>query len=395
MRIYQYFVMRDHNATSRTNDPASWIFSIGGTEDQDLKQFDVAEVENPLPTVRTYYSEIDGMNGALDGTEFDGRPTYERKNVRVVLQREVGKYTETFTRWLRFVRWHGRNVDFAFKDANSVEWYFTGRCAVAIDYNKERVTLTFDCEPFAKSVNITEIHTPVTSRVYSGLTADKQQDSAIYSIKTPADSNVYVYGEVGGIAAFTVTADANKYYTIASRSKRGGEVTLSSTNDATKTYVRADSNGLFNVFITLDGSNYDYTTVDGQARLVPCFFMDFNIIEIAFKDSSGEVYPSGQSGFYAFDNAIALPVFAENTGAVDALVSVDGVFDVVPKGETEISGKTIMRQLVGIRAPGEDALKSETGTDRYISAFTVSNNVIGSGDADVTFYVRREALSDD
>lgn len=104
----------------------------------------LVEYDAPEPTPKTYRVSLEGMNGAVDMSEWAGVVYFNTRTVSMVIRDLESRAYQTMVQFL-----HGRKVKITFSD--QPEWYFYGRCESVASQTRKRVTnttLSFICDPF-------------------------------------------------------------------------------------------------------------------------------------------------------------------------------------------------------------------------------------------------------
>ena len=103
----------------------------------------------PPPKVRTYRANIEGRDGALDLTEWEGQNIvrYNDRTVTIAFRNMLGNSYGFISKLL------GRRVNIHFDE--DAEYYFVGRCDGITEEVRKHVgdmELTFTCHPFRRSI---------------------------------------------------------------------------------------------------------------------------------------------------------------------------------------------------------------------------------------------------
>lgn len=104
----------------------------------------LVEYDAPEPAPKTYRVSLEGMNGAVDMSEWAGAVYFNTRTVSMVIRDLESRAYQTMVQFL-----HGRKVKITFSD--QPEWYFYGRCESVASSTRKRVTnttLSFTCDPF-------------------------------------------------------------------------------------------------------------------------------------------------------------------------------------------------------------------------------------------------------
>lgn len=323
------FILRLHtDATEQLeqNDPTSWTLQRGFGALQNIA---ITNIINPLPEAKTNSIDIPCANGELDETEASGTVFYKNKTVDVTMQMlpESKQYFSELREAFRAM--HGRLVDFAFADALSAEWYYTGRLRISgTNEPTGELTVRIDTEPFMRSTVIRDkqIATGVSiDRTSGGWTVEAKSSTAQV---TQQGGMIVVFGSIGDQVTLRRNAAHGKRYGFAAVSQRGGDYVF---QDGSRTLAQPDDSGVIRLTLTLDGSGYDWNGDVYQ----PCMVLLYIITEL-ITDEDGNVIGSDQNAWEDVVNAVVLPSNARirpeirNTGTGKADVLLDGECVIVP-----------------------------------------------------------------
>lgn len=176
----------------------------------------VASVEIGAPDVRADKVEVPGMDGALDFTEFFGRPCYGNRQMTI---------SAGFVLSNRFMQestirnaLHGRKMQITLSD--DATFYYTGRVTVPSMQRTSRVDqveLTVDCDPYKRkkqqtvisqsgsgTVQLSNLQMPVTPRVTTTAAATLAWLGSSVALSAGADQLVPALTLEPGMTAVTV-----------------------------------------------------------------------------------------------------------------------------------------------------------------------------------------------
>lgn len=363
---YQYFAMRLHYALPDVSTATAWEELAGGWSvilgEGVLNSFYVSEVDNPAPKVKSDSVDIPGANGSVYMTESTGRVTFEDKTVKVVL----GGQGET-------ANWHlfddfkngfqGRLCDFTFDDYRNVEWFQTGRVSIDFDEKLCTFTLTFtEVPPFRFSTDLFQ-------KIICKRTNYEKHNNANAWV---FDENIYgtppYKSDIPGSFAYSFNSYGREYVRkkgvgAAVGSKMlfgvltviGGKVWFedndgneSTTYATTCTTAISGSSSELRMHFTVDGSYYEWQTVNGNRVFLPtvrCTYVLSNYVPI---DSNGEIVNLQGDGIVTQTFPTNVLIRPEAAGA-DGIIICDG-----HAVEVDLSGKekTVPRiVLPGVNAP--------------------------------------------
>lgn len=324
--IYESFSMRIHDDKRVVDDENSW--AIRANRDA-LEHFWVGDVSNPMPEPKTSYEDIQGVNGAYDATEEAERVFYNRKTVTVTLQGEAAfEWMDEVEDALR--DYHGRVCDFSFDEADRVKWYYTGRLSVDSNRFRNRFTLTFDAEPLMTSTETVVKRIPVCERLDRtgfGWTVDTAlYGSVLRSDASFAETIVLGVSDPGTVVQLIRNANALDVFTMAVVSAVGGDVTFhnyleeSGTIEDSKTRGVADSDGKLRIRVTVDGTHYEWMTVNGVDEYIPVCNIKYRLVQFP---AGTDYYNLGENFSHEFpSNVLIRPELAAH--ADSGSVIIDG-----------------------------------------------------------------------
>lgn len=376
------FIMRLHTAATEAlsaNDASSW------TEQRDLGvliRTAITEIRDPLPAVKTKNVDAAGMNGVIDATEALGQVFYKNKTVSVTFQKLPDRVEYWKDMRDYFALLHGRLVDFAFDDANSVEWYYTGRMTVENeDEESAKLTLKFDTYPFLQSVVKRSYSIPTATlldRSDNGWSVSSKPSSATVILN---DGQILIFGNPGDKVILRRSASNSNRYTFAPLNFYGGEYQFS---NGSKT-LGVPSGGYLYLELTIDGSAYDWQTVSGVKVYKPCLYINYLLTQLSA--SSGNV--TGADGNVNTNPRCAIQLRSSvrirpeitNGNSAAAIVLLDG------EG-IEIPANCSTKLFPGAVLPGIRADRSGAITTCYLSAVGAS----ASDNPSITISYREERL---
>lgn len=279
--MYDNFCMRPH-IDGRVNlaDSSSWTLNIGAG---DFESFHIENVVDESPDAKKSSVEIPGTNGTYDLTEAAGRVFFGNKPVTVTIcgvtteSEMVALWTDTLSQI------HGHMVDFTFDAASSVSWIRTGRVSITMDYKLHRITFEIDARPFAISTTLTTISVPVSENANSSGTFsfDKAiRGTRVYHNDT---ENTFAVGvsSVDTVLIFKRSGlTPGDVYTLGIKYAVGGNIAFQNwPGGANKTKGIVDENGNLEIRITVDGSYYEWQTVDNVLYSYPAFNCEFLLVK--------------------------------------------------------------------------------------------------------------------
>lgn len=289
--IYEHFVIRLHNE-SWTGD---WIALAGKSFNEgELCDYVVGDVIIPNPSPKTESEDVPGTNGIFDYTEALGRVCYQNRQIVVpLIHRED-------VEWLwgedgdneLFARLNGRLCDFSFEAYDNVEWVYTGRLSVLINRFKNLVTLTFDAWPFARKAqttfkqieNVQNAESDASFWTYAEATDTIIADNGAGSFHINA-------GSVGTEIIYKHdNLTANQVYMIGIKSILGGSFQFiegtgqNGRNDSAVGTVT--SLGTLSAKIIVDGSYYEWKTINGVLTAFPSFYCEYFLVPVSLQSSA-------------------------------------------------------------------------------------------------------------
>lgn len=269
--IYDYFSMR-----LRGSD--EWDLTIGSGV---LRFFVVGNVTNPAPNVKVQDIDVVGASGKVDFTEMP-RVTFDNKTVEVVLQGESDNIMPEVETGLS--SYQGRVVEFSF-DANdethSPNWMMVGRLTIKFDLFKNRIFLSLYCEPFKYGTEVKEKTMSVLPSYERDVNTASWSEGLISGgggELTPAleTNGTFIYFDSEPGAVFQrikpVSGNDGKYLAFGIVSIIGGDVWFEWSENGKIVKSRSIAkveNGQIMMYVSIDGSCYDWRTVNGSRVYVP------------------------------------------------------------------------------------------------------------------------------
>lgn len=334
--IYEHFNMRLH-ADNGTLEPSSWVIRTG---DEELNAFTVGSIDNPKPVVKKNLLDINGTSGSLDLGEESGNIFFENKTVTVILQGRADfngmVEIESF-----FSAYQGRVMDFTTDNYLDVSRYQVGRMSAEINRKNNRVTLTFEnVDPYrygeTHTLNVLcrsnyELKNNADNWVYGGETPAYSSDSPLhfrYSFYTPQGK---IYRRLKGVGA---QPGAKMIFGI--RSIVGGEVwfvdkdgnrskTAATVLEPELGVVPSGSTGEIVMQFVVDGTYYEWVTVNGTRRYLPTIRCDYVLSNYVPIDIGGTGEIINYQGEYVTwkvpSNVFIRPTFE----ATEGVIICDGV----------------------------------------------------------------------
>lgn len=287
-------ILRLHK--DRPNDP-EWEYLISKDSAGTLKDFEIVEVDIPNPAPKTEGEDVPGTNGIYDKTEFGGRVFYQNRTITVKFVFKAGA-TWTSTIDGALARYNGRLCDFAFDapyndntHVYSPAWIYTGRLTVERDRPNNSVTFKFDAWPYCVSPSYTVKNVPVATNIDKnsfGWTFDRALVGSLTAHNNSANKFEISASDVGSVIIYKRTGlTAGATYTLGVRSIVGGSIAFHSAADGDNlTEGVVDSNGVLEVRITVDGSYYNWQTVDNQVFCYPSFRCEYILAKMVAGSSS-------------------------------------------------------------------------------------------------------------
>ena len=290
MNVINKLIIRLNTAKTRAlpmNDPASWTLQRGLGA---LDGIAITEIDNPIPKPKTAYIDVPGSNGELDATEMAGRLFYKNKTVKIkmqVLENEAPRYSFTALRDT-FTAMQGRVVDFAFDLPTEVEWYYTGRLTVeSVDEPSGELALEIDTYPFLQSAEKRWYDVPTKTsldRAGRNWTAPYVPDGASFY-----ENGGYIsfYGNPGDTIEIYHSASSGKRYTIGVTYLLGGDFCFTGNGEKSRV-LGVPVGDTLHMELTIDGSYYAWTKVNGTDVYKPCLRLAFILSELE-TDAAGNV----------------------------------------------------------------------------------------------------------
>lgn len=338
--IYENFVMRLHRDAAATD----WEISVSANSAGALSSFVLGDVQIPHPTPKASGEDVPGTNGTYDMTEAAGRVFYENRPIVVPLvMRADREWSSTIDSTL--AHYNGRLCDFAFAQYDEVEWIYTGRLSITKDrFANAPVVLTFDAWPFAREADYTVLDVPVSASLDKddfGWTFSRAIAGSLTAVNNSAGVFSISASEIGSILEYARSGlTPGDHYTLGIRSIVGGSIAFHSAADGDNlTEGIVDENGVLTVRITVDGSYYDWQTVDNVVFSYPAFRCEYILAKM----------PTGAYTFLP-SNSLVRPEIA-NASAKAILIMDGAVFDIEDTN-------TRILQPTGAVLPGVRADKS-------------------------------------
>lgn len=329
--IYEHFNMRLH-ADDGTLDASSWEIRTG---DGELNAFTVGSIVNPKPTAKKNLLDINGASGSLDLSEDNGRIFFESKPVTVILQgRSDFNGMDEIEDFLS--PYQGRLMDFTTDNYLNVSGYQVGRMAAEISRKNNRITITFEnVDPYrygeTHTLNVLcrtnyELNNNADNWVYGGETPAYSSDSPLhfrYSFYSPQGK---IYRRVKGVGA---QSGAKMIFGI--RSIVGGEVwfvdedgnrskTIATVIEPESGVVPSGSTGEISMQFVVDGSYYEWVTVNGSRAYLPTIRCDYVLSNYAPIDigSTGKIinYQGEYATWEIPSNVVIRPTFEAAAGVI-------------------------------------------------------------------------------
>lgn len=332
--IYEHFSMRIHGQPS-------WDIQTGGNA--FLAKFYVGSVSIPDPVVKYQNVDVPGSNGLVDYTD-SPNVTFNMRNVEVILQGEAGASINMTTVESNLSSYQGRVVDFTFDDSSSVSRFYTGRMTMHTNRHKNRIFLSFVCEPLKYSETVYERTMSVLSNYERNVNSTAWTLGTISGgggdldyvteSSTASETRTFVYFDSAPGALFervkSISGNNGKYLAFGLVSIVGGDVWFEWTENGqtiqSKTMAKV-VNGAITMKCHIDGSYYEWRTVNNNRVYYPtirCTYIMSNFLPM----SDGE--PSGAVSMIFPANAIIIPDV--NTLNANGYLICDGV-----AAETNIS----------------------------------------------------------
>ena len=282
-------ILRLHK--DRPNDP-EWEYLISKESAGTLKDFEIVAVDIPNPAPKTESEDVPGTNGIYDMTEAGGRVFYQNRTITVKFNFKAGA-TWTSTIDGALARYNGRLCDFAF-DAPYIgtthvynpAWIYTGRLTVERDRPNNRVTFKFDAWPYCVSPTYTVVNVPVATNIDKnafGWTFNTAMGGSLTATNNAANLFDVSASNVGTVLVYRRSGlTPGDSYTLGVKSIVGGSIAFHSAADGDNlTEGVVDSNGVLEVRITVDGSFYNWQTVDNVVFCYPSFRCEYILAKMA------------------------------------------------------------------------------------------------------------------
>ncbi len=377
------FIMRLHTAATEAltaNSQSTWSIQ------RDLGvliRTAITEIKDPLPAAKTKTVDAAGMNGAIDATEALGQVFYKNKTVTVTVQKQADRLELWKDMRDYFARMHGRLVDFAFDDASSVEWYYTGRLSVENeDEPSGKLTLKIDAYPFLQSVVKRSYNIPTATlldRGSNGWSVSSKPSTATVVLN---DGQILIFGNPGDKVTLRRSASNANRYTFAPLNFYGGEYQFSNGSRT----LGVPSGGYLYLELTIDGSAYDRQTVSGVKVYKPCLYLNYLLTQLSTSGSivtgeDGNVNTNPRCAIVLRSNKRVRPEITNgNTAAAIVLLDGEGI---------EIPANSATKLFPGAVLPGIRADQSDVYTTCYLSAVGAS----ASDNPSITISYREERLA--
>lgn len=373
--IYEHFNLRLHASEYQQQEPSSWLIKVG---DGVLSDFVVGSITNPKPTVKKNSLDILGTSGEVDLTEESGRVFFENKTVTVILQGRADfagmEEVESF-----FAPYQGRLMDFTNENYLSVTGFQVGRMAAEFDRKKNRITIVFDTDPYRYS----EIVYQKTLPLLTDYEVD-QNDSAWttygrYNPDISADSVTHFVFFSDGTMSGAVHLERTKpvgaasgYFALGISSILGGDIWFSWVEDGeektSKTIagITADATlgenaqGYIKMHILIDGSYYEWATVNGERVYLPCIRCDYSLTNYLPTNADSELTSACSD---TLPSNILIRPYVHSTNGYAFLI-VDGVKQMVYYAENE--------QVPRIVIAGDRADRSSANTQTVFAAISAA-----------------------
>jgi hypothetical protein len=314
----------------------------------------VSSVENPTPEPKLEYQDIAGASGSIDLTENNGRVFFNNKPVEVVVgvananKRILGVVVKPLDWIILFKNGYsflnGRRVEFTFStdvDASgNTASYQVGRLTFNCDYKEHFVTFSFEeVEPYrfgeTKTISVAcltnyELKNNSDSWVYGGTVSPSYSSDAplrfVYSFNEPQGK---VFRRVKGVGAYP-----NQKMLFGVRSVVGGKVwfvdaegnksrTVATVIEPEIGVVPSGSNGEIVMQFTVDGSHYEWVTVNGTRAYLPTIRCEYVLSNYVQVNASGKIVntETANATLEIQSNVVLRPLFE----AAEGLIICDGV----------------------------------------------------------------------
>lgn len=361
MTLENPFVMRGHTDVTEgnlANVASSWTFRRGAGILQNVA---ITKISNPLAQVKSASSDVPCVNGTVDLTERYGQVFYKNKTVEVEIQKTAAGRDEWEEMRDGFAALHGMVVDFAFAEADAVEWYYTGRLSVEGENEPSaKLTLKLDTYPFKQSAAMKIIRLPAATLIDRSANGWSVYENTGGATVTFNAGVVEIFGKAGDRVVLRRSAANANRYTIAPSTLLGGDYYFDNAILDSRT-IGTPNGGYLYLVLELDGSYYAWDYHQGASVYRPCLHFDFAMTQLVVSDGNIDAA-----------NAVELPSnvrirpLITNTGD-DAVVLLDGEYVSVPAGSQKEAFPEAV--LPGIRADRRFRM-----TTCYLSAFPVSLN---------------------
>lgn len=299
--IYEHFNMRLHASEYEQQEPSSWVIRTG---DGVLNAFSVGSIVNPKPMVKKNSLDISGASGEIDLTEESGRVFFENKTVTVILQGRADlngmDEVESF-----FSAYQGRLMDFTTDNYLAVSGFQVGRMAAEIDRKKNRVTLTFDTQPYRYSEIVNEKQLSIRQNYEVSINTDAWTLTGGYGgdlLYEDDQKTSFTFGfsnEGAELYREKYIPDVKGVLALGIREIVGGEIWFE-TVDGGKSKTAAEvirltspvdgKPGVIRMTIKCDGSYYEWKTVNGNRRYIPVVRCEYVLTSFLPQDeTTGEL----------------------------------------------------------------------------------------------------------
>ena len=375
MTLENPFVMRGHTDVTEgtlANVAGSWTFRRGAGILQNVA---ITKISNPLAQVKSASSDVPCVNGTVDLTERYGQVFYKNKTVEVEIQKTAAGRDDWEEMRDGFAALHGRVVDFAFAEADAVEWYYTGRLSVEGENEPSaKLTLKFDTYPFKQSAAMKIIRLPAATLIDRSTNGWSVYENTGGATVTFNAGVVEIFGKAGDRVVLRRSAANENRYTLAPATLLGGDYYFDNAILDSRT-IGTPNEGYLYLVLELDGSYYAWDYHQSGNVYKPCLYLEFGMTQLEV--SGGEV--SAANAITLKSNTQIRPLIT-NYGS-DAVVLLDGEYVSVPAG-------MYRAELPEAVLPGIRADRRFRELTSYLSAFPSSMN----GTADVEIRYREEEL---
>lgn len=368
---YKHFAMRlhyelpDYAAQNSAAELAGgWTVKLG---EGVLTTFYVSEVDNPAPSIKSDSVDIPGTNGKVYMDEAAGRVYFDDKTVKVVL---VGQ--GEMANWHLFDTlrsdYQGRLVDFTFDDHRNVKWFQTGHVSVEFDEKLCTFTLVFEevkpyrfsTDLFQKSIAVLanyERHNNTDAWHFNTDTYGTPPYSSDSHSNTPFQTFVYSFNNVTDIKykrTKGVGGAVGSKLLFGINTLVGGDVWFEDADgNKSKTIATCcpttltGSTSEIRMCFTVDGSYYEWKTVDGVRKYLPTIRCSYAISDYVAIGANSVI--SNGNRYVTFDYPSNVEIRPTASGS-DGIIIADGV-----AVEVDLSGreKTVPRIVL----PGVNATK--------------------------------------